>query len=307
MGRAEQGSPAGLRVPRLRRLLCAALLATLVASSAAARPAAERHALWEIHGAKNTVYLLGSIHLLQPQDSSLPAEMLDAYRNADALLMELDPDDLDAGVAAPDVVQLMVLPAGQTLDGVIGARLYSLVQRHAAAIGLGRDGLKYAQPWYAANVIDLSYLIKSGFDPAAGVERQFARLAGRDSKPIYALETAGQQLGYFAAMPLGQQRDLLRDTLRDLPSSLRDASATVRAWKRGDVGALERDLRRSSRQSPDLQPMLVDERNRKWLPQILDLLDDERNYLVVVGALHIVGREGLLKLLKEHGYSASQH
>ncbi len=292
---------------RLARLLCAALLATLVAASAAARPTADHHALWEIRGAKNTVYLLGSIHLLQPQDSVLPAAMLDAYRNADALLMELDPDDLDEDVAEPDVVQLMVLPAGQTLDSVIGARLYSLVQRHAAAIGLGRDGLKLAQPWYAANAIDLGYLIKVGFDPAAGVERQFARLAGRDSKPIYALETAGQQLGYFAAMPLHQQRDFLRATLHGLPSSLRDAKATVRAWRRGDIGALERDLRRGSRQVPDLQSQLVDARNRKWLPQILDLLDDERNYLVVVGALHLVGREGLLRLLQERGYSASQH
>jgi uncharacterized protein len=275
---------------RLRRLLCAALLATLVAASAAARPAVDHHALWEIHGVKNTVWLLGSIHLLQPQDSALPAQMLEAYQHADALYMELDPDDLAERIAEPDVTQLMLLPAGQTLDAVVGTRLYSQVQRHAAALGLGRDGLKFAQPWYAANAIDLGYLIKAGFDPAAGVERQIARLASADNKPIHALETAGQQLGYFAAMPPDQQRDFLRDTLRELPSTLRDARATV-----GD-----------SRHSPDLEPMLVDERNRNWLPKLLELLDDERNYLVVVGALHIVGREGLLELLRQRGYRATQ-
>lgn len=292
-------------VTRARRLLWAALCATLVASGAAARPA-DRHALWEIRGAKNSVYLLGSIHLLRPQDSELPAEIMAAYGRAHAVMMELDPRKIAAELTQPHVAQLMLLPAGQTLDSVVGPRLYAQAQQHATALGLGKDSLKHFQPWYAATAIDVSYLIRLGFDPESGVDRQVARLAGRDSKPILPLETAGEQLGFFAAMSLDKQRAYLRDALRDLGSTPQEARNTVRAWQRGDVAAMERQLRRSSRRSPDLHPVLVSDRNRRWLPQILDLLDDEHDYLVVVGAMHMVGREGLIELLKQHGYSASQ-
>jgi uncharacterized protein YbaP (TraB family) len=292
-------------VKRVRRLLWASLFATLIASGAAAR-SAEHHALWEVHGAKNTVYLLGSIHLLRPQDSELPAEVLAAYRHAGALLMEIDPRDIATDLTQPEAARLMLLPAGQTLDAVVGPRLYGQVQRYAAALGLGKDGLQRSQPWYAATAIDVGYLMQLGFDPEAGVDRQLARMADRDNKPILPLETTSEQLGFFAAMPLTQQRAYLRDSLRDLGSTSRDANATVRAWRRGDVAAMERDLRTSSRRTPDLHPVLVADRNRRWLPQILDLLDDERDYLVVVGAMHIVGHDGLLDLLRQHGYNANQ-
>ena len=45
-------------------------------------------------------------------------------------------------------------------------------------------------------------------------------------------------------------------------------------------------------------------RNRQWLPKIEALLNEDRDYLVVVGALHFVGRDGLLALLKSHGHKA---
>ena len=290
----------------LRRLLCAALAATVVTSAAGAAQTAAHHALWTVHGARNTVYLLGSVHLLETRDSTLPAEMLSAYQHADTLLMEVDPADIAGGTANEDVAPLTVLPEGRTLDSVIGRRLYAQVRLQAGRIGLGEDALKFAQPWYAANVIDIGMLMRSGFDPDAGVERQLARLAQRDGKPIHALETAGQQLGYFAAMPLARQKGFLRDTLHDLPATVREARATVLAWKHGDVAAMERDLHQMSRRNGDLPSALVDERNRNWLPQIVELLDDERDCLVVVGSLHMVGDSGLLRLLEARGYRISQ-
>lgn len=290
---------------RVHRLLWAALFATLVVSSAAARPV-EHHALWQVHGARNTVYLLGSIHLLRPQDSTLPAAVINAYEEAEELLMELDPRTIAADMTPAVVERLIQLPPEQTLDAVIGPQLYGQVQRRAVALGLEKDALQRWQPWYVANALDLYSLMRLGFDPDAGIDRQLAQLAGRDNKPIHALETTEQQLGFFAAMPLQDQRTYLRDSLRELGSLGSNANAMVRAWQRGDVAAMEKDLQRGSRRAPELHPVLVSERNRRWLPRILDLLDDDRDYLVVVGALHIVGRDGLLALLKQQGHVASQ-
>lgn len=289
----------------VHRLLRAALCATLFVASAVAQPV-ERHALWQVHGARNTVYLLGSIHALRPQDSQLPARILDAYQRAETLLMELDPRNIAADLDPATLDRLVRLPADQTLDIVVGPQLFGQVRRHAASLGLDTEALRRWQPWYAATTLDLGYLMRNGFDPDAGVDRQLAQLAERDRKPVRSLETAAEQLGFFAALPLPAQRIYLRDSLRDLAAAPREADAMVRAWQRGDVAAMERDLRRSSQRMPQLHPTLVTERNRRWLPHIVDLLQDDRDHLVVVGALHVVGREGLLALLRQQGYDAVQ-
>jgi uncharacterized protein len=48
------------------------------------------------------------------------------------------------------------------------------------------------------------------------------------------------------------------------------------------------------------------DRNRHWLPQIELLLRGDENCLVVVGALHLVGKGGLLETLRRDGHAAQQ-
>ena len=57
---------------------------------------------------------------------------------------------------------------------------------------------------------------------------------------------------------------------------------------------------------PDLYRPLTVERNRKWIPQIEQLLDDRDDYLVVVGALHLVGTDSVIDLLERKGYKVKQ-
>ena len=65
---------------------------------------------------------------------------------------------------------------------------------------------------------------------------------------------------------------------------------------------LEKEFRKERAQAPALYDELLGARNRKWMPKIEALLDDDRDYLVVVGTLHFVGRDGLLALLKRAGH-----
>jgi uncharacterized protein YbaP (TraB family) len=92
----------------------------------------------------------------------------------------------------------------------------------------------------------------------------------------------------------------------ELPAARADALEAVSAWRRGDMAALEKELRRNRRDSPALQDALVRDRNRRWLPRIDALLEEDRDCLVVVGALHLVGRDGLITLLRQQGHEAVQ-
>jgi len=75
----------------------------------------------------------------------------------------------------------------------------------------------------------------------------------------------------------------------------------VSAWQRGDTAELERLLHKDAAASPELFRALTTDRNRKWLPRITALLDDSRDYLVIVGALHLVGDDGIVQLLQHQG------
>jgi uncharacterized protein YbaP (TraB family) len=66
-------------------------------------------------------------------------------------------------------------------------------------------------------------------------------------------------------------------------------------------------LREDSRDSPELYRKLTIERNEKWLPRITHMLAEDDNYLVVVGALHLIGHDGVIDLLQRGGYSPIQH
>jgi len=299
----------------LRALTWRAMAALWLLCAAAAAHAEDGHAeglhhiFWEVKGRHNTLYLLGSVHMLKAADSQLPPEALRAYASSKVLVMELDLNGAGAGAEAllESDAQLTTLPEGQTLAAAVGPRLYAQLLARARPLGLEPEILEHFQPWFAALMVQQMELAKSGFDAAAGVDEQFALMAQGDHKPILGLETVDEQLGLFAHLSLEQQRQFLRSTLQDSDSAESETDAVVRAWQRGDTLKLEQLLREGTQESPELYRLLTTERNRRWLPKITALLNGDDNCLVIVGALHLIGHDGVIELLQRQGYSAQQH
>jgi uncharacterized protein YbaP (TraB family) len=80
----------------------------------------------------------------------------------------------------------------------------------------------------------------------------------------------------------------------------------VAAWRDGDIDYLERELLHEAKMSPELHDALLVQRNRNWIDRIVGYLDDDEDYLVVVGAAHLVGNDGVVKLLEERDVTVSQ-
>jgi uncharacterized protein YbaP (TraB family) len=145
-------------------------------------------------------------------------------------------------------------------------------------------------------------LMQAGYSPQDGVDYQIAERAHRDGKPIEGFETAVQQLGFFASMPMDQQRQFLAATLEESESAT-ELRRITDAWRRGDLAALEALLKEGMDEAPELFSKVVTGRNRNWLPRIEQMLaDPAQDYLVVTGALHMIGSQGLVELLRAKGY-----
>jgi uncharacterized protein YbaP (TraB family) len=277
------------------------------AAPCAAHAEDSHHIFWEVKGAHNTVYLLGSVHMLKPADSALSPEVLRAYQRSRALVMELDLNDTNAEALLGSALESATLPEGQTLAAALGPELYAAFSARAKSVELDPEVSAHLQPWFAALLLEQLSLARSGFDANAGIDMQFTQRALADGKPVIALETMAEQIGYFAQLTLDQQRQFLRSTLQELDGGEADTATLVRAWQHGDTAELERLLREESAQSPELLRVLTSVRNRRWLPKIAALLHDDHDDLVIVGAMHLIGRDGLVELLKGQGYSPVQH
>jgi uncharacterized protein len=281
-----------------RWLLAVGLLGCLTAQAASP--------VWAIRGAHNTVYLAGSVHLLPTEQSTLPAALTRAYGDSRRLVMELDLGKLDPQQLAGWMLEHGRLPAGTTLSAVIGPQRYGRVAQAIGDFGLPQQTVDDQAPWVVAlELTDLEYL-KLGFDPEQGVEEQLVQRARNEGKATAGLETVDAELGALETLPQADQVRLLDQTLGELgqpPSELEDI---VSAWRTGDAPRLSQLLAGEYREFPQLYRALVSERNRRWLPQIEQMLGGTENSLVVVGALHLVGDGGLLELLRRDGYQPVQ-
>lgn len=262
--------------------------------------------VWAVRGAHNTVYLAGSVHLLRSQDAALPAAFNRAYADADELVMEIDLDDLDPAAAQSWMLEHGMFSDDKTLSDVIGTKRYQRVEQEGNRLGLPVEALQQLEPWLVAMTLAQLQYMKLGFDPEQGVEKQLQRKAMADHKDITGLETLQEQLGLLANMPPDEQAKFLDLTLEEMHEMEGETETLLSAWRSGNAAKLGSLLSDEYKVAPALYRTLVADRNKRWMPQIEKLLKSDKDYLVVVGALHLVGNGGLLELTKARGFEAKQ-
>jgi hypothetical protein len=258
--------------------------------------------LWRVERAGVTPsYLFGTMHSDDPGVVKLPTPVQQAFDQAQSVTLEvvLDPRSLLAMTSA------LLMTDGNTLESLIGRRLYERTLEVMNARGIPEILVANMKPWAVAvtlmtppgnNGVVLDHVLYQG-----------AVAAG---KKVHGLETVAEQMGLFDGLSRKDQITLLEDTLDNLDTVAQMLDELQAAY-------LDRDLKRlmelNEASMRDSDPLLAETFNRKVIV--------ERNYsmaermqprlregqqFIAVGALHLAGKEGLLKLLSERGYRLSR-
>lgn len=251
--------------------------------------------------APGEVLLLGSVHLLRPSDQPLPARIEQSYARAARMLMELHPGELAPAAVQAALADIGVDAPGRTARELLGDAAWTEAAEQARAAGFPAEALAGLEPWFGAISLYTGALGAAGYDPALGVDHQLGERALRDGLPVAGLETLDEQLRLFKGLDLPTQVALLSKTLEELDTAGADTARLVAEWRAGDVAALARLLEADFAGYPELREQIVAGRNRRWTPEVASLLDEDGVSLVVVGALHLVGPEGLPELLRQRG------
>lgn len=288
------------------RIAILATLATLVTGQGAIADDGHPLSMWQINGPHNRIYLLGSIHLLREQDHPLPTAIYDAFEDADTLIMELDMDDMDPIESQTLSNSLGLIQDGRTLSDLLGTEAYAEATQLAEAVQIPLDMLARAEPWFAAMNVEIMLLMRMGFNPSFGIETQLTELAVNERKEILGFETMRQQLEFLDRLSPEAQREMLLQALSEGAEMDELMDSMIDAWRNGDVAFLEENLLADMQDYPELNRVIVTDRNIDWTNQIEQLLDDEIDYLIVVGALHLVGNQGVPELLESRGHQVTQ-
>ncbi len=279
---------------------------TLLALPAHADEPGHPVTMWKVAGASNSVYLLGSIHLLRSQDYPLPTAIDAAYDDAEVLIMEVDMDDMDPFAAQAAFTRYGVLHDDTTLRDLMGDGLYLEAIAAAEIIGIPLGMLQKTEPWYAAMTVEIMMLSRIGFNPALGVEMHMMSKATQDGKAIEGFETVEEQIQFLDGMSLQAQRDMLLSTLAESTKLGEMMDGLIEAWRHGDIAELEAGMLDELAKHEELNKTLVTDRNSRWVGQIEELLDDVDDYLIIVGALHLIGPQGVPNQLEDMGYDVHQ-
>lgn len=266
-----------------------------------------KHFLWKVEATGgNAAYLVGSIHVLTPDAYPLPAPLNKAFGESKTLVEEVDLDEMSDPVMMMAALAKAMLTEGKTLDQMISADTYAEVKKRAEGYGMPMAALNRMKPWLVAVTLMAPTLQSAGFKPEFGIDRHFFDRAKEKNMKRQGLETLAYQLDRFDQMSPKLQEDLLKATIEDLDTQVTGVQDMVRAWTTGDVATVEKLAVTAFLESPELYQRLLLERNQNWMPHVEKCLTDNAGCFIVVGAAHLVGKDGLPALLSRRGYKVTQ-
>jgi uncharacterized protein YbaP (TraB family) len=262
--------------------------------------------LWKVVSKESTVYLLGSVHLLKPDAYPLSRTIEQAFDDATRIALEVNMDSLDSPDAQRMIMTKALLPEGNKLNDVVSPATYRVVQQKVQALGLDIQVLTRMKPWFLSLSLVAMKMQQLGYDPQHGVDRHYFERARKAKKEVLGLETAEFQIDLLDSLSGKAQEESLLQTIKELDQVETEFEQIVSAWAAGQEKQLSETLLKSFKEYPDIYAKLITERNRNWLPKIESFFRNGHKTLVIVGAAHLVGREGVLDLLRQKGYSIEQ-
>ncbi len=276
----------------------------------------EKIFLWQLDYQTNKSYILGSVHFLKKEMYPLPIKIEEAFEQSDVLVVEAD-------ISAANMPRLLRLTmekgmytGEETLKQNLSEKTYRLTETVFKNNGIDIAFYHKFKPWFLALTISGIELMKMGYNPNFGVDKYFidrvsAAPVDKTSprKEILELEGIAFQIDLFDCFSKEENDNFLFYSLQEIFQYRKEIDNLVAAWRSGDVAEMEQLLTINLDKFSELTPMyekFIDDRNVTMTEKIIHFLKTDKMYFIMVGAAHLIGNQGILRLLEQKGVSVSQ-
>ncbi len=262
--------------------------------------------VWKVTKNGKTLYLGGSVHLLRKTDYPLPKEFDAAFEQANTVVFETDIKKLKDTQFTQKLMMQGVYSDGNTLQKVLSEKVYNELKEECQKLSIPLTALNNFKPSMVMLMLMMAKVQKLGVSEE-GVDKYYYQKSEEGTKKTLALETVEYQMKVLMNMGDGNENKYVKYSLKSFDDMEKDLTALITTWKDGSSSVMKRQLKEMKADYPQVYQDLMVTRNNNWLPQIEKFMLDEPIELVLVGALHLHGADGLLKQLEKKGYTVTQY
>ena len=294
-------------IPALQRLF--AVAAILFVSCVASAQTEFSPPLWEVSSGNHTVYLFGTIHVGKADFYPLPAAVQSVFSKSDVVALEVDPTDQQAAINA--TMSAMYAPP-DSIENHLDPALLSSVVEVSAAYGIQFQQFRQMKPYLLMFMLTALEYERLGYSAAQGLESHFSQLASNQGKRVVSLESMSGQMQVLDSLSPQLQSAMLQIAVDEIANGEVGGLVTemITAWRTGNVDRLGTVLRAEERRLPDslakeFHDRFLTERNVAMAQQVERMLVSGERAFVAVGAMHMVGEDGIPAMLSAKGYKVT--
>jgi uncharacterized protein len=252
--------------------------------------------LWEISGKglKKPSYMFGTFHIMCKGDIRFSENLKEALRSCKDVYFEIAPNESEKGAGLME----MMMMKDKTLDDLFTKEEMIRIEKYFQDnAGIPITSFKKMKPMVLEAVLYPSML---KCNTPSGIETELKKLCG--TKVIKGLETVAFQASIFDSIPYEEQA---KSFLKNIDSSavyknlFNKMLSTYKNQELEKIGILIADTSFIIGENDDV---LLKNRNINWVNQLRTILKTS-NIFMAVGAGHLVGKDGLIALMRKEGYT----
>jgi hypothetical protein len=263
--------------------------------------------LWEIsgNGLVQKSYLYGTIHMIAKSDFFITEPTRLALESSEKVVFEINLRKMKNPMAMLSIFSKAMMKDGKRLRDLISPEDYALVKRKFETIGLPLTMLERVKPLFLASFADGDGMPNR--ESSTSYEMEFLEIAEKNDKLLDGLETVEFQMGIFDSIPYRAQAEMLVANLKSDKKEDNEFKKMVNLYKTQDIEALCQTIQADTTTSTGgeglgaYEEMLLVNRNRNWIP-IMGRMMREKKTFFAVGAGHLAGANGVIRLLRREGY-----
>ena len=297
------------RIAMAGLLLLSGLLAVsqLVAQDAAVAPApapAKKAMFWKAASKDNVVYLLGSIHLGSKSMYPLPKEIEDAFDHSALLAVEIDINHVNLQQMQGLIFQTGMYPDDDTLWNHVSPEARQQLEAFCEKYSFPVAAMSKMKPWTAAMMVSTFPLMKNGMDFGLGIDKYFLDKAEQAKKRVVEIESAEEQMKLVSGITAEMlEKSLAAPSNQDPQEYIKQIQ---QAWMSGDTAQLEKVIQSQPSDPVEFAKSMLQDRNLRMADSAERFLKGKEPAFVVVGAAHMVGPDGVVRILQKRGYKVEQ-
>lgn len=287
--------------------LCALFFIIFLLSIFTSAQDTQKNFLWKVKAETGSAYILGSVHFMKKDIYPLSTAIENAFEKSDVLVVEANINNI-AQIDMQGFMEKAFYYNNETLEKNLSKKAFELVKKKLSEHGIPIEIANLQRPWALALTLTSLELVKAGYDPMYGIDFHFITKA-KNTKKITELESLDYQMNLFSNLTAAEQEQFLLYTLSNLDILEQQVEEIEQAWLSGNTQAIELILAKAApgeKQLSSFYQKFIYDRNRSMALKIQEFLKEGETHFVVVGAAHLVGTQGIIKLLEQKGYRIEQ-